>query len=229
MIKAVFFDLFFTLILPDYGEENTEFDILNLTRQEWEKYAEDAELYRERALGLVKADREIIDKIVEKLPLEVSDIQKEQLLFVRTLRMKSALQNVSEKILDVLKRVKGQGILLGLISNADVIDCKHWKDSPLYSLFDDAVFSCNVGILKPNRQIYELAMEHLNVLPEECLFVGDGGSAELFGAKSVGMKTVFSEVLEVKSEENRNKIIKYADYHISDITELLKCVVIEEC
>ncbi|MGN1179926.1 MAG: HAD family hydrolase [Suilimivivens sp.] len=117
-----------------------------------------------------------------------------------------------------------KNVKLGLISNADMIDCKYWKQSKLFSFFDDAVFSCDVGFLKPDRHIYELAMQHLNVLPGESLFVGDGGSEELYGAKSVGMKTVFSESLEIKSEEKRNGIMKYADYHIKDFAEILNCV-----
>lgn len=81
-----------------------------------------------------------------------------------------------------------------------------------------------MGLIKPDKQIYELAMQRLNVLPEQCLFVGDGGSNELYGAKSAGMGTVFSEMLETKDIEQREKIMKYADYHIKHIDELLCCI-----
>ena len=109
---------------------------------------------------------------------------------------------------------------MGLISNADVIDCKYWNQSPLCQYFNDAVFSCRVELLKPDRQIYELAMQRLNVAPRQCLFIGDGGSNELCGAKSAGMKTVFSEMLETKTHEQRKNILKNADYHVSHIKEL---------
>ncbi|MDE7239961.1 MAG: HAD hydrolase-like protein, partial [Lachnospiraceae bacterium] len=68
--------------------------------------------------------------------------------------------------------------------------------------------------------IYELAMQRLHVSPEACLFVGDGGSNELCGAKEAGMGTVFSEMLETKNDEQKETIIKYADYHIKHINEL---------
>lgn len=220
MFKAIYFDLFFTLIVPAYGNVNNEFDILNLSVDEWEQYAENDLLYRERALGLVKTETEIIDKIISLIPFEVSAHQKEQVLHAREKRMKTALKMVSEEILDVLQKIKSMGIRLGLISNADCIDCKYWNQSPLFQYFDDAVFSCNVGLLKPDRQIYELAMERLNVSPKQCLFVGDGGSNELCGAKSAGMGTVFSEMIETKSSERRKAIIKYADYHVRHINEL---------
>ncbi|MDE5860422.1 MAG: HAD family hydrolase, partial [Oscillospiraceae bacterium] len=220
MIKAIYFDLFFTLIIPAYEKTNNEFDILNLPVGEWEQYAENEILYRERALGLVKTETEIIDRITSIIPFEVSDVQKEQILYAREQRMKNALKTVSKEISDVLQKLKSMDIKLGLISNADCIDCKYWNRSPLYQYFNDAVFSCNVGMLKPDRQIYELAMQHLNVSSEQCLFVGDGGSNELCGAKSAGMGTVFSEMLETKTGEQRKNIIKYADYHIKHINEL---------
>ncbi len=224
MIKAIYFDLFFTLITPAYGKENNEFDIVNLSMSEWENYAEADFLYEERALGLVKSEVEIIEKIAANIPFYISDIQKEKLLIARENRMKMALQNVSENIINVLKVLKSKNIKIGLISNADMIDCKYWKQSSLAPFFDDTIFSCNVGLLKPNEHIYELAMQHLGVLPNECLFVGDGGSKELYGAKAVGMKTVFTEALETKSSEKRNSIIKNADYHIKDFAELLNYI-----
>ncbi len=224
MIKAIYFDLFFTLIVPTYREANNEFDILDLSVNEWENYAESDVLYQERALGLVKSGREIIDKIVSTIPFDISDIKKEKVLLARENRMKAALQNVSMDIIGVLKKLKDNDIKLGLISNADVIDCKYWNQSQLSPIFDDVIFSCNVGMLKPDRKIYELAMQHLNVLPSECLFVGDGGSNELYGAKSVGMKTVVTEALEVKTDEKRIRIMEHADYCVKYFREILNCI-----
>lgn len=220
MIKAIYFDLFFTLIVPAYEKINNEYDILNLSVSEWEQYAENDMLYHERALGFVKSEIEIIDKIISLIPFEVSVVQKEQVLFAREQRMKNALTKISKEVLDTLQKLKSKDIKLGLISNADCIDCKYWNQSPLFKYFDDSVFSCNVGLLKPDRQIYELAMQRLHVSPEQCLFVGDGGSNELCGAKTAGMGTVFSEMLEKKNVEQRKSIVKYADYHIKHINEL---------
>lgn len=224
MIKAIYFDLFFTLITPTYQKEINEFSILNLSIDEWEKYAENDMLYRERALGLVKTETEIIDRIISHMPYRISAEQKEKVLHARENRMRNALQNVSKEILDVLQALKSRDIKIGLISNADILDCKYWSQSLLFRYFNDALFSCNVGLLKPDKQIYELAMQRLNVLPEQSLFVGDGGSNELYGAKSANMGTVFSEMLETKSIEQSATIMKYADYHIKHINELLYCI-----
>src|SRR5206468_8569944 len=55
---------------------------------------------------------------------------------------------------------------------------------------DDVVLSCAVGMSKPDPRIYRLACEHLDVTPEQCLFVGDGANDELAGAERVGMRAV---------------------------------------
>lgn len=224
MIKAVCFDLFFTLITPEYGKINNEFDLLGISREEWERYAEEPSLYRERALGTVDSEIEIIDKIAAITPFEISAAQRQKVLEARRERMRAALQNVSDDITGVLEILKKKEIQIGLISNADRIDCRYWKESKLFPFFDEAVFSCDVGLLKPDIHIYELAMQRLGVPPEICLFVGDGGSDELYGAKSAGMKTVFSEALEVKDDESRSRIMAYADHHIKNFREILSCI-----
>lgn len=223
MTKAVFFDLFFTLIYPKYSDIN-EYDVIGISAMEWEKYAEDNLLYHERALGKVRTEKEIIDRIVDIMPYDLNESQKREILQRREERMKRALLTIDNKILDTLRKIHDKGIKIGLISNADIIDSKHWDKSPLSEFFDVAIFSCNVGILKPEPEIYKLAMDMLDIKPKESIFIGDGGSEELHGAKRTGMKTVFTEYLERKSSDKIEKIKLYADYHIDSFDELLRCI-----
>lgn len=223
MTKAVFFDLFFTLIYPSYLIEN-EYDVIGISPSEWESYAENNILYDERAKGKIRNEREIIDRIVNIMPYKVTGEQKRKILLKREERMKRALLSVDNKVLEILGRVREKGVKIGLISNADIIDIKYWNDSPLSAFFDSVIFSCDVGILKPQTEIYQLAMKRLNVKPEESIFIGDGGSNELFGAQRAGMKTIFSEYLDCKSKIQKEMIIKYSDYHIESFDDILKCI-----
>ena len=52
------------------------------------------------------------------------------------------------------------------------------------------LFSCQVGLKKPDPRIYRLACDQLGVPPERCLYIGDGSSRELSGAAAVGMHPV---------------------------------------
>ncbi len=223
MTKAVFFDLFFTLIYPSYSFEN-EYDVIGISSSEWESYAENNILYDERARGKIRNEREIIDRIVNIMPYKVTEEQKRKILLKREERMKRALLSVDNKVLEILGRVREKGVKIGLISNADIIDIKYWNDSPLSAFFDSVIFSCDVEILKPETEIYQLAMRRLNVKPEESIFIGDGGSNELFGARRAGMKTIFSEYIDCKSKIQKEMIIKYSDYHIESFDDILKYI-----
>lgn len=53
--------------------------------------------------------------------------------------------------------------------------------------FDGFVISCEVGYLKPRKEIFERALSLLKVKPREALHVGDLFRADVVGATAVGM------------------------------------------
>lgn len=54
------------------------------------------------------------------------------------------------------------------------------------AVFDELILSGDIGIVKPEPRIYELAAERLGMLPEECAFIDDSES-HVIGARAVGM------------------------------------------
>ena len=223
-IEVIFFDLFFTLIIPKYNEVRNENDVLGITKEEWEKYAEDNELYLERATGREKEPQKIIESIVKKIDMKISESQKKEILELREKRFKKSLIDVDSTIINVLSDIKKNGKKLCLISNVDIIDVMHWKESKLNGLFDDTVFSYEVGYLKPQNEIYEIALKKMNTIPQKCIFVGDGGSDELKGAKELGMKTIQTGYLLKSERKEPNSIKNCADYYIENFEEIIKIV-----
>lgn len=219
-IKVVFLDLFFTLITPRYNVLRNENDVLGITQDEWEKYAEDYELYEIRATGKELIPEKIIESILEKMKICVTDSEKKEILSLRKERFKNALMDVDLKILDALLDLKKKGKKICLISNADIIDVMDWDKSPLYNLFDDAIFSYTTGYIKPQKEIYEIALKRMKVKPEECIFIGDGGSDELQGARHAGIKTVLTGYLLKRDAKQLNILKEYADFYINDFDEL---------
>lgn len=69
-----------------------------------------------------------------------------------------------------------------------------YAHSALTGLFDVEVFSCQVGMVKPEPEIYLHALRKLSLDAPDCVFVGDGGSNELEGARAVGLQTIFVSV-----------------------------------
>ena len=223
-MKTVFFDLFFTLANLEYQTEN-EFTLLGITRQQWETSTENTQTYNLRATGGVATENEMLQSMVTNLPFKVDNSQLQKLIEIRNQRMKKALTEIHPDILFTLKKLKEKGIKMCLISNADIIDKKYWDISPFAPLFDDVIFSCDVGTVKPDREIYQIAIERMNTTPDKCVFVGDGGSNELAGAKSCGISTILTEFLTVKDSATRDRILKSADYVVKDFKEIINIVI----
>ncbi len=76
-----------------------------------------------------------------------------------------------------------------------------WQKTSLAPLVEEPVFSCEVGLAKPDPRIYELACRRLGVAAEEALFVGDGANDELAGADRAGMRAV---LLDGSGEHGRH-------------------------
>jgi len=97
---------------------------------------------------------------------------------------------VSAATLDVLDTLRADGHPLALISNATSDTAEAWPHSPLAERFHVVVFSCDIGLAKPDPAIYRAAADRLGADPADCVFVGDGADGELPGAAAVGMTTL---------------------------------------
>lgn len=91
---------------------------------------------------------------------------------------------------ETIAELRSRGLKLGLISvcSEDVPDV--WDETAFAGLFHSTVFSCSVGMRKPDPRIYRLALDELGVAPGEAVFVGDGANDELAGAERAGMRAV---------------------------------------
>lgn len=189
MIKAVIFDMFETLVTHYrsalYFGEDIARD-LNLPeerfREGWDSTEED------RSIGLFTFEQ-IIRQIMEK-----NAIYSEELLnhvSEKRLRAKRELfKHLDGEIVPMLEQLRERNIKLALISNCFSEEVVAIKESILYPYFDTVLLSYEQGVMKPDKEIYDRCMRELEVEPEECLYVGDGGSRELETASEIGMKAL---------------------------------------
>jgi len=127
--------------------------------------------------------------------------------------------------IEMLAHLKLEGYKTGLITDCSAEVPAIWKDTPFIDLFDVAIFSCSVGIKKPDPRIYQLSVNQLGIKPQECLYVGDGSSRELSGAMRVGMDPVLIRTLDdpidahqIEAEEWNGRIIS----SLKDVLVLIK-------
>ena len=92
----------------------------------------------------------------------------------------------AQPMIDAVGRARARGIPTGLVSNSWVMD--HYTDE-VRSLFDALVISGEVGLHKPQPEIYLLAAERVGTAPSACVFVDDLRE-NCEGAESVGMTAI---------------------------------------
>lgn len=224
-IKYCFFDLFFTLVAPDcflneveYIQENT-----NLSIKEWDKIS--SEVYHDRAVGKVNTPEDIIFQILNQAKISLDKETINKIKDMRIEKFRKTLINVEKSILSSLELLRKNGYKLCLVSNADVIDKMHWNESPLAKYFDVAIFSCDLGFIKPQEEIYLQALARMGASTSESVFIGDGGHNELFGAKEIGFKTILTKQFTINLwPEKLKELSAHADLVIDDLSELLKII-----
>lgn len=222
-IRALCFDLFSTLIsvgqVPEHVGAYTA-DILGVDRKSW----------NEACFGPLHEIRkpsqhlDNLRRMALSLDSSISEQSIAEATTARQARFDHALEHgVERTVLDSLQSLKKAGFKLALISNASSPEVQAWPRSPLAELFDVSVFSCETGFCKPEASIYHHALSHLDESAENCLFIGDGGSDEHFGADNVGMRAVLlSHYLD--DADTRQRLEKYQgilSHHIQSLDQLL--------
>jgi epoxide hydrolase-like predicted phosphatase len=92
-----------------------------------------------------------------------------------------------ESMIEALRRARAAGLKTGLISNSWGRG-RYDRDS-FAELFDGVVISGEVGLYKPQPEIFRLGAERVGLPPAECVFVDDLRE-NCEGAERVGMTAV---------------------------------------
>jgi putative hydrolase of the HAD superfamily len=90
-------------------------------------------------------------------------------------------------MVDAVRRVRGAGTPTGLISNS--VGSSIYDQALLDELFDAVVISGDVGLHKPQPEIFLLGAERVGLPPERCVFVDDLRE-NCAGAEAVGMTAI---------------------------------------
>ena len=126
-----------------------------------------------------------------------------------------------DEVLLTLQKLKDEGYKIGLITNCGPDVPLLWHTSPLSEHIDLPLFSCTEKIQKPAIEIYKRAHEQLRLPSNVCVYVGDGSSLEMTGAKEIGFLPVLKQVdLEDVYDDARPDIIGWRGLSITEIEEL---------
>lgn len=105
-------------------------------------------------------------------------------------------QDVPLRNLDILRKLKVQGYKLILLSNTNPF-MMSWglsgefdgNGNSLESYFDSLYLSYKLGVMKPNKKIFQYIIDNEKIQPGESLFIDDG-ERNINAARLLGFKTL---------------------------------------
>jgi putative hydrolase of the HAD superfamily len=151
--------------------------------------------WQDRELGRIGPEENLFEIVQQLAPAAGADAVM-TLLGIWTGFVREQLRPRPEALL-ALEAARAAGLRIALASNAGPTVPPLFLETPLARLVDRAVFSCTLGVAKPDARFYAGVSEELGVPAEACVYVGDGADNELQGARSAGMIPV---LLRIDSE-----------------------------
>ena len=201
-------------VVFDFGQVLVWFDPIYMVN----KYVED------------KDDRALLSEVVfDRLywdRLDLGTISDEETMACVLKRLPRRLWDVAETIYynwiynipevdgmrELIKYIKEKyGVHVYLLSNISKYFSSHKDEIPILKEVEKCIFSSSIGIVKPDRRIFEHLCKECNILPEESVFVDDN-KLNIIGAMNFGMggfhfggdvealKSFLDEILSSKGE-----------------------------
>jgi putative hydrolase of the HAD superfamily len=169
-----------------------------LTTSVWDSFAE---FCREKGLqedAVKRLFREDPEALAELRGLETGRLREDEFerRFATRLGLDEAADLIdsmfrgmrpSEPMVQAVRAARLAGIRTGLLSNS--WSTSHYDRNLLADLFDAVVISAEVGLHKPQPEIYLLAAQRLAEAPTRCVFVDDLRE-NCAGAEAVGMTAI---------------------------------------
>lgn len=146
---------------------------------------------------------------------------REALLEASRLRRSFMLESLVARpgALECLAAIRRRGLALALASDCSSETPALLDRTPLGEYFRVRACSAHLGARKPDPRIYRHVLDALGLRGERCLYVGDGNSEELPGAKRHGMITVWLDNGE--HQHWRDRFVPEADFTVRSPLEVL--------
>jgi len=182
MIKTVFFD-WGGVIAPDPGDDFLSSLLKNIGATD-EQIHEIFKTHMPRFTRGKITDAEYWEELKNHYGFEIHDSISDEFKKWRGLV-------ADENVLQLVRDLRVKGLKVALLTNVIKPSYELIKQAGYYDVFDEVIASCIVGYGKPDKEIYEIALKHMNATPEESLFIDDK-QVFLDPAIQIGMKTILA-------------------------------------
>ena len=235
MIKAVFFDLDGTLCDSDMAWSIAQRETFQLLREQEPSVSEEAltktwttvhkKLFQQLNAGR-RSMAEVRDSrfpcLFKELGLPTDRVMEELSDFFCWRYLTSLRLYEDVPVLEELHAYHVGIITNGAHDNHTDSQLSKVKHLGLSERTQSLTISGEIGVRKPNLEIFKVACERADVLPKAAVYVGDSVQNDIVGANRAGMTSVFinrkSDVLIPKIADEQ------PDYSISNLHDVLSCL-----
>ncbi|GHB55517.1 YjjG family noncanonical pyrimidine nucleotidase [Persicitalea jodogahamensis] len=120
--------------------------------------------------------------------------------------------------LEVLNYVRDQGYILHVLTNGyDLVQGKKMRSAGIFDYFVHIVTNEKAQARKPDRRIFEYALQCAGAGCDNGLMIGDNWEADILGAKGAGMDTVYYNPAGNVFDESPTHDIR----HLRELMEIL--------
>jgi putative hydrolase of the HAD superfamily len=196
-MSAVLFDLYGTLVDLEIDEQDPRvWEALAALLHRWGRSASPDDLKRRfRDLCSEEAERFGYGAILPSVFMRLISATGRHPTPAETLELADIFRQTSIEAIslrpyaiDILSTLRNRGIKVALVSNTESIlsrfDIHALK---IDSLFDTIVFSSDFRIIKPDPEMFIVALRRLRTDVSEAIMVGDNWEADIAGALAAGL------------------------------------------
>lgn len=187
MIRAVIFDLFETLVTEWGHEKLTKRQTAAMLGVPYEAFSAEMDLLHEAQYRGQITYEESLRTACRKIGAEVSEGAVRLVTEKRRAAKAACFTDPHPAVLPMLAVLRARGFCTAILSNCAEEEVAVVRESVFAPFTDAIVLSYETGLCKPDPAIYRLTADTLGVSCTDCIFIGDGGSRELYGASEAGM------------------------------------------
>ena len=192
-------------VLKKYGFTNSPEEIAKAFAMAWPKYT-DKELIKAFSLqidtsSMEKWWSEFHSKVFNKLGITDENILKLISYDISEFIYKDySIYRLYPDVLEILSFLREKGVRIGMITNAHSTIREIIKKLGIVNYFDYITISCEVGLSKPNPEIFKYTFKKMGLKTKDILFIGDSYHTDVVGSEAVGC-----DVAIIKREDKDGK------------------------
>ena len=190
-------NLYFQIMKEQFARSTEifpEFDVVAVWREVLERHAGEG-------------TRSLPPEKLQQIPLFLAELQR---------GISRKRLTLFPQVLEVLSQLR-ERYPLAVVSDAQsAYALPELRAVGLHEYFEPVVISGDYGYRKPDARLFQTALDRLQVLPGQAVFIGNDGYRDIFGARQLGIKTILFRHTQDMTRPNDAE----PDYIIRQFAEL---------